>query len=174
MNTDTKESYGTITRILHWGMAFLVLWQGLKFFDRFGEGEHWVAENLVSWHGSIGAVIFLLVLLRIIWALKQKDNRPDNDPAVATLAKLGHRLLYAGMILLPITGMLYVKGLGYPVKAFGIQLFAGSGVETAWMQTVGGLHSPIAWFLLIMVIGHVGMALVHHFIKKDGTLQRML
>ncbi len=41
------------------------------------------------------------------------------------------------------------------------------------MAAIGSLHSPIAWSLLILVVGHVGMALVHHFIKKDGVLQRM-
>lgn len=174
MSTDTKERYGNITRIFHWGMAFFVFWQGLKFFDRINDGEHWVGETLVSWHSSIGALILLLVILRLLWAFKQKDNRPDNDPAVAGLARLGHRLLYAGMLLLPITGMLYVKGLGYPVKAFGIQLLAPSGVETPWMITLGGLHSPIAWLLLVMVVGHIAMALFHHFVKKDGTLKRML
>lgn len=35
------------------------------------------------------------------------------------------------------------------------------------------LHSPIAWFLLVMIVGHVGIALLHHFVKKDGVLQRM-
>ena len=174
MSMDSKERYGKVTRTLHWAMAFFIGWQFLKFFDRIADGEHWVGENLVSWHSSVGAMILLLVILRVIWALKQKDNRPDNDPAVASLAKAGHRLLYAGMILLPITGMLYIKGLGYPIKAFGIQLFTGSGAETAWMIALGGLHSPIAWTLLIISVGHIGMALVHHFVKRDGVLQRML
>src|SRR5690606_966579 len=174
MGTDTKERYGKVTRTLHWVMAVLVFWQFLKFFDRIRDGEHWIGETLVPWHVSIGCVIFLLVILRAIWAAKQRDNRPENDPAVAALAKLGHRLLYASMVLLPITGVLYIVGRGYGVKAFGIQLISGSGTETAWMQTVGSLHSPIAWLLLIMVIGHVAAALWHHFVKKDGVLQRML
>jgi len=38
----------------------------------------------------------------------------------------------------------------------------------------GALHSPVAWLLLVMVIGHIGMALVHHVVKKDNTLRRML
>lgn len=174
MSIDTKERYGKITRIFHWGMAFLVLWQFLKFFDRIGDGEHWVGETLVSWHVSIGSLLLLLVVLRLIWAFKQKDNRPEHDPAVATLARAGHRLLYALLIVMPITGMLYVLGNGYSVSPFGIELFTGSGTETAWMLTVGSLHSPLAWALLVMIIGHVGMALVHHFVKKDGVLQRML
>lgn len=174
MTTDTKERYGTITRIFHWGMAFLVLWQFLKFFDRINDGEHWVGETLVSWHVSIGTLLLILVVLRLIWALKQRDNRPENDPAVAGLARAGHRLLYALLIFMPIAGMMYILGNGFGVTAFGIQLFAGSETETPWMLAIGNLHSPAAWLLLIVVIGHIGMALVHHFVKKDGVLQRML
>ena len=75
---------------------------------------------------------------------------------------------------MPITGMLYVAGNGFPVKAFGMTLISGSGTETGWMLTLGALHSPLAWILLILVIGHVAMALIHHFVKKDDVLQRML
>jgi hypothetical protein len=32
--------------------------------------------------------------------------------------------------------------------------------------TIGSFHSPIAWLLLVMVVGHVGIALWHHFVKK--------
>ena len=174
MSIDTSERYGTVSRIFHWGMAFFIVWQFLKFFDRIGEGEHWVGETLVSWHVSIGSLLLLLVILRVIWAAKNRNNRPVYDPAVAPLAKAGHRLLYAAMILMPITGMLYIVGNGYGVTAFGIQLIAGSGTETAWMLTLGALHSPLAWILLVMTVGHIGMALIHHFVKKDGVLRHML
>ena len=31
-----------------------------------------------------------------------------------------------------------------------------------------------AWLLLIMIVGHIGIALVHHFVKKDDVLRRMV
>ena len=42
------------------------------------------------------------------------------------------------------------------------------------MIAAGSLHSPIAWALVLMVVAHVGIALVHRFVKKDTVLQRML
>ena len=171
---DTRERYGVVTRVFHWGMALLVVWQGLKFFDRINDGEHWVGQTLVSWHIAIGSLILLLAILRIIWASSQKNNRPVQDPATAFLVKLGHFLLYVAMLLLPITGVMYMIGNGYGWSAFGIQFVSG-GTEIPWMASVGGaLHSPLAWFLLIMVVGHVGMALLHHVVKKDGVLKRMV
>ncbi len=173
MKGDTQERYGSISRFFHWGMGLLIIWQILKFFDRINDGEHWVGQTLVPWHISIGSLLLVLVVLRIIWAAKQRNNRPVQDPATALLVKIGHFLLYAGMVLMPITGALYMIGNGYGWIPFGIQLVA-KGDEIPWMVSIGSLHSPIAWLLLIMIVGHIGIALVHHFVKKDGVLRRMV
>lgn len=171
---DSKERYGIITRLLHWGMGLLVLWQFMKFFDRINDGEHWIGENLASWHISIGTLILVLAVVRLIWATRQKNNRPEQDPATALLVKAGHFLLYVGMLLLPITGIMIMIGNGYGLTPFGFELVARGGAKTDWMALVGSVHSFIAWTLLILVIGHVGIALLHHFVKKDGVLRRML
>lgn len=176
MNSDTKQRYGTISRWLHWGMGFLIVWQLLKIFDRISDGEHWVGETLVPWHVSIGTLLLLLAVLRIVWAVIKRHERPDVvDPGVAgKLAKAGHGLLYLAMLLMPVTGISILIGGGYGLTAFGVELIAG-GDEIPWLSSFGGtLHSPVAWLLLIMIIGHAGMAFVHHFAKKDGVLQRML
>lgn len=170
---DSKERYGSVSRIFHWGMAVLIGWQLLKLFDRIDDGEHWVGQTLVSWHLAIGTLLLLLIILRILWAVSQKNNRPIQNPATAFLVKIGHFLLYACMALMPITGALYMVGNGYGWKAFGIQL-AAAGDEIPWMISLGQLHSPIAWILLIMIVGHIGIALIHRFVKKDDVLQRML
>ena len=170
--SDLQERYDGVSRLLHWSMALLIVWQFLKFFDRIDDGEHWVGETLVSWHISIGMLLLVLITLRVFWSARQKDKRPAPDPATASLVKAGHFLLYAGMVLLPITGVLAMLGGGHGLTVFGIPL-AAEGEEIPWMAALGGLHSPIAWSLLILVVGHVGMALIHHFVKKDGVLRRM-
>ena len=166
---DTKERYGGISRFFHWGMGLLIIWQFMKFFDRISDGEHWVGENLASWHISIGSLLLVLIVLRIIWAATQKNNRPVQDPATAMLVKAGHGLLY-----LAITGVMIMIGNGFGWAPFGMELVAGDGPEIGWMATLGSIHSLLAWSLLILVIGHVGIALLHHFVKKDGVLRRML
>jgi len=171
---DSKERYGSITRIFHWGMALLIIWQFMKFFDRINDGEHWIGENIVSWHVSIGSLLWVLIVLRLIWAATQKNNRPEQDPSTAFLVKAGHGLLYLGMLLLPITGLMIMIGNGYGWNPFGLGLIARGGAEIGWLATLGSAHSLIAWSLLILVLGHAGIALLHHFVKKDGVLRRML
>lgn len=173
MRNDSKERYGAVTRLLHWGIALLIGWQLLKIFDRVDDGEHWIGQTLVPWHVSIGTLVLLLVLLRMAWARRQRDNRPEHEPATAFAVKAGHALLYVGMLLMPVTGILTMVGNGYGLTAFGMQLLA-KGDEIPWMASVGSLHSPIAWGLLVLIAGHAGIAVLHHFVRKDGVLQRML
>ncbi|MFA5631884.1 MAG: cytochrome b [Porticoccaceae bacterium] len=173
MKGDSRERYGSVSKIFHWGMAFLIGWQLLKFFDRIDDGEHWVGQTLVPWHISIGTLLLLLVVLRILWVMKQQGNRPRQDPATVFLVRAGHFLLYVGMVLMPVTGISTMVGNGYGLTAFGVQL-AAKGDEIPWLASFGSLHSPIAWLLLILTAGHIAMALFHHFIKKDDILRRMV
>lgn len=173
MIDDSKQRYGSISRIFHWGMGLLLIWQILKFFDRINDGEHWVGQTLVPWHVSIGTVLLVLVVLRLLWVAKQRGNRPAQDPSTVVLVRLGHGLLYACMVFMPITGVLTMIGNGYGLTAFGVQL-AAKGAEIPWMATLGSLHSPTAWVFLALILGHVAIALYHGLVKKDGVLQRML
>ena len=173
MINDSSARYGSVTRLLHWVMAVLIVWQFLKFFDRINDGEHWVGQNLVSWHISIGSLVLLLAVVRLVWALKQKSLRPVPQEN-ALLVKLGHGLLYAGMLLLPITGAMLMVGNGYGWSAFGIEFVARGAEKSDWMAAIGSVHALLAWCMLILVAGHIAMALIHRFLKNDDVLKRML
>src|SRR5690554_2621618 len=112
MSRDTKQRYGTVSRVLHWGMGLLVIWQALKLFDRIHDGEHWVGQTLVPWHVSVGVLIGVLVIVRIAWALRNLHDRPPpaQPPTLGMVARAGHIGLYAGMVLLPLTGMSIMLG----------------------------------------------------------------
>lgn len=173
MINDSSERYGSISKILHWVMALLIGWQLLKFGNRIAEGEHWVSETLVPWHVSIGSLVLLLTMLRLIWVMTQRHQRPVHAPAIAKLVKAGHSLLYAGMLLMPLTGIMVLLGGGYGMTAFGFEIFA-KGEEIVWATSIGRLHSPMAWIITLLIVGHIGMTLIHHFILRDDTLKRML
>jgi len=173
VKSDSRTRYGSISIAFHWGMAVLILWQMLKVFDRVSDGEHWIGQTLVPWHVSIGSVLLLLITARVAWVLKQLGHRPQHNPAEAFLVHAGHFLLYAGMVLMPITGVLTMLGGGYGWSAFGVQLIA-KGEKIPWAATIGSLHSPVAWILLILILGHTGIALLHHLVRKDDTLRRII
>lgn len=173
MIDDSTKRYGSISKALHWVMAGLIFWQLLKFGDRIAEGEHWIGKTLVPWHVSIGTALLVLIILRIYWAFRQRHHRPEQNPATALLVKAGHFLLYAGMVLMPVTGVLTMLGGGYGWTAFGVELVA-RGEKIAWAASIGSLHVPVAWILAVLIGGHIGIALIHHFYKRDDTLTRMV
>ncbi|WP_417786810.1 cytochrome b [Stutzerimonas xanthomarina] len=170
---DSRERYGKVSKWFHWLMGGLIAWQLLKLGDRISEGEHWIGQTLVPWHVSIGSLLLIMIVLRILWASSQLKQRPLHDPATAFVVKAGHFALYAGMLLMPITGVLTMLGNGYGLKVFGMQLVA-KGPEIDWAASVGSLHSPLAWIMVVLVVGHIGMALLHHFVKRDDIMRRML
>ena len=171
---DSAQRYGAPTRFLHWGMALLILLQFLQLGDRINDGEHWIGQTLVPSHISVGALLLALILVRLLWAASQRKRRPLPEGAIAPLVKAGHGLLYLSMLGMPLTGLAVMLGNGYGLTVFGVPIIARTGLETPWLASVGSLHSPLAWLFLLLVLGHIGAALFHHFVKKDDTLRRMV
>lgn len=169
---DSRERYGTVTKLLHWLTAVLICWQLLKLSDRIAEGEHWIGLTLVPWHVSVGTVLLVLGVARVLWIASQR-RQPEQNPATAFLVKAGHGALYACMVLMPLSGVMVMLGGGYGLTAFGVEIFA-RGDAIGWAATLGKLHSPLAWLFTLLIAGHIGMALLHHFIHRDDTLKRML
>ena len=171
MLKDSSHTYGLISRIFHWVMALLIGLQFLKLGDRINDGEHWVGQTLVPWHITTGVLLLTLILPRIFWALSQKGHRPLHHGATALLIKGGHFLLYGTMLLMPITGILYMLGNGYGLKILGTRVVE-RGPEIDWALAVGSFHSPIAWLLIVLVTGHI-LAAIYHYITRDGIMKSL-
>lgn len=170
---DSQTRYGVVTKFLHWSMALLFLWQFLKLGDRINDGEHWIGQTLVPFHGSIGLILLALILVRIVWSLTQLRQRPPHDPATAWLVKAGHFGLYVMMVLMPLSAVMLMLGKGFGLKFFGMQLVA-RGDKIPWAASLGEFHSPLAWITLFLILGHIGAALFHRVVKRDDIMQRML
>ena len=112
--TDSVSSYNWLARQFHWFIAVLI-------FIAFALG--WTMEglelskdklNFYAWHKWLGLLILVLVLLRLCWRLLTKvpaHSSPhvssSNVPGLFQFgAQLGHFLLYAVLILLPLVGWL--------------------------------------------------------------------
>lgn len=164
-----RQRYSLVARFFHWTVAVLVLFQFLKFGDRIADGAHLVGELIKPYHGSIGFIILIFMIARVITRLKDKSVRP----AVSVKAKLGHYALYFFGFAMPITGAMYVVGKGYGLKVFGAQIISG-GDGIGWMTSVGSLHSACAILFAALVTGHTLIALYHHFVEKSDSLKRMV
>ena len=55
-----------------------------------------------------------------------------------------------------------------------VPLFAASPKDEALIAPAALLHGPLAWLLLALVAGHVGMVLLHRWLWRDGVAERMI
>lgn len=173
---DTPLAYGTVSRVLHWGMALLFAWQFTGMALKLALGRMPLVSFFVGTHASVGSLLLLLVLLRAVWALVQRPQRPPHQSGfVGQLALLGHLGLYLLMIVVPALALLRGFGSGKGVRLFGVQLQQPTGVETGWMVAPGNLlHGNLGWVLLALIAGHVAMVAVHRYLWRDDVASRMI
>ena len=172
---DTPDRYGLVSRFLHWGMALLFAWQFAGMVVKVTVGRSPLTAFLVGTHASVGALLFLLILLRGAWGLYNLRRRPPHEPGPLGLAaRLGHLALYALMLAVPALALLRQYGSGRAFAPFGIPLWPASGERIeALVAPANTAHGLLAWTLLALIGGHIAMVLLHRFLWRDGVLTRM-
>ena len=176
MLKNTSNSYGIVAKTFHW-LLFLMLTFSIvagNFLAAMPKG----AEKLqaAGMHKSFGVILLMLILLRFLWRLlNENPSLPDGTTSIqAMMAKAMHWFLYILMFTQPLSGILMSQAAGYPVSFFGLfdlPVFMDKTPDAA--KFFRAMHG-IVWILLVVaVIGHVGAALQHHFVKKDNVLKQM-
>jgi cytochrome b561 len=176
---DSPRRYGLVSRVLHWGMAYLLIWQFASLLMwRFGGQADWVeiVTSFGPYHGTIGLLTMVSVILRAVWAFINRQNRPPPTSGwMGHAARAGHLLLYCLMFVIPALALLRSYGSGKGWKQWGLQLVPETGIEIGWMIVpANALHGVLAWILSATIAGHVIMALFHQMIREDHKLATML
>ena len=85
-----------------------------------------------------------------------------------------HHGLYALFFAVPLLGWAYSSAAGFPIVLFGLwQLPDFVPVSESLSDVLKELHEISAFAMAALVLLHIGGALKHHFIDRDGLLQRM-
>lgn len=171
MTPDTPNRYGTVTRVLHWSMALCILWMVFSALVPDFLSDRATQTLFRNGHKHVGSVLFVLIIVRILWAMANASRRP----AVLSLpAKLGHWALYALMLAIPTIGLLRQYGSGRAFSPLGLPIFPGfdQSEKIDWMVQLGGqLHGELGWALLVLVAGHVAMTFWH---RRQGGAHDVL
>ncbi len=160
MNADNPRQYGSLSRLLHWLMAVLILVQFVSALAHYAFEDSAFEALVWPWHKPLGFALLVTATLRLAWALAQRTRRPA---AVSMAARFGHITLYAFMIAVPCLALLRQYGSGRAFEPFGLTLMPGfEGPKIDWMVDLGSLlHGELGWLLLMLIIGHASMVLIH-------------
>lgn len=169
-----EASYDGRTILLHWITAVLValLWGIAQIIDLFPKGAPRIAVRSV--HIVLGVALGVILLMRIVWRTRSGQKLPPANPgAMGYLAKTVHIGLYVGVVSVVLLGI-------SNAWARGDSLFSLWKIPKLYPDipqlkpTLENLHETFANALLILAGAHAVVAIVHHFILRDGVLRRML
>ena len=172
-----SHQYTATAKSLHWLMAvmlFGLLALGLYMTDLPLSPEK---LKLYSWHKWAGVTVFLLLLFRLLWRIKNPPPPlPESMPkALQLLAHAGHFGLYALMFAIPLSGWLMSSAKGFQTVYFGVLPIPDLIEKNKELgHLLAEVHETLSWLFIILLVGHIAAALKHHFIDKDDILIRML
>jgi cytochrome b561 len=165
---------------LHWILAIALV-------IAFAEGTYMAdlpfsiqRVKLFNWHKWAGICILALSVVRLAWRLMR---RPPALPSAIALAMptwqvralhATHIGMYALFFVVPLLGWAYSSAAGFSIALFGVlpipSLFSAN---KDLADLIKPLHGAAAWAMAALVAMHIAAALKHHFIDRDGLLDRM-
>jgi cytochrome b561 len=173
--TAPHSRFPVLSRVLHWLMAAMIL--GALFL---GTGmAATVSERyryLVAIHRPLGLAILILAAIRLINRLvSPPPPLPDSIPPLQRLAaKASHVLLYALMFIIPLLGWGMLSAAPYPVVIYGsLRLPPILPQNPALYPWLRELHGDFAYALFAVFLVHLGAALLHALIRRDGVFESM-
>jgi cytochrome b561 len=170
-------AYRAPARALHWITAFLVILTIPAGQIMVREGlPRSVQDPLFIFHKNVGVVILLLVIARLFyrWCHPAPPLPSSVPPLQARVAKTTHWMLYLLLIIQAVSGYVRVKAGGFPIE-FLDWLGAPSLVPRSERLTdiAMTVHSWNRIILVFLIAIHVGAALLHGIVLRDGVFQRM-
>ena len=175
------DRYGGVAIAFHWLLALAIIaslgvglyMTGLPFSP--------ARLKLYNWHKWAGITILALSAARLLWRLAHRPpalplSIEQAMPAWQRSAHHGtHLALYLLFFAVPLLGWAYSSAAGFPVVWFGVlPLPDFVPVDKEFADIVlKPLHKASAYLLAAFVVLHIGAALKHQLIDRDGLLARM-
>lgn len=187
--------YTLTAAALHWATAVLLLsnlalgWWMSEAIER--EATRAVAVEWFQVHKSIGLTVLALTVVRILWRLAHKPPPLTSRMRASQrfVAGATHLLFYVLLLALPLSGWLYASTqwrgdapLSVPTLYFGLfevphigaLATATEAVREAWARNALTAHQWLAGSTVALFALHLGAALKHQFVDRDGLITRML
>lgn len=168
--------YSTGAVVLHWVIAALIIFMAALGWYMMTI-EHTPAGNqALMLHKSIGQIVFVLVLLRVLWRIfhRAEPLPPDVSRWQVELSRWTQALLYFLMLAIPLTGIFGSEYSRNGLAFFGTKLPEWVTPSRATAHQLFEIHSTLVWVLVAAFALHVLGALKHLVLDRDDVFQRMV
>lgn len=181
MLKNSSDSYGSLSKVLHWAMAVMIIALVVVGFYMTGlEKDDPNRINIYNLHKDVGALTLFLLVIRVAWL------RATPAPALPSVFSKNERFLAQGvqwflyliMALVPVSGYVMSTAAGHPVHFFGLFdlpiLFEKSKAVADFAHEA---HAILGYAILAFVALHAAGAIKHKLLNRGGeadVLQRML
>lgn len=170
---STAKRYGAVAITIHWVTALAILGMLISGTVAARTLDDASKTGILRIHAIIGSAILALTLFRLVWwwLLDKKPADVAGMPKVQ--AKASHWLhwtFYGVILVMASSGLATLVLSGANLIIFGGAPGPLPDFEGLVPRTVHGLLSRV---LIALLIGHIGAALYHQFIKGDRLLARM-
>ena len=171
------DHYPATSKLLHWLVAACVLITAPVAIAMTRVSEGPTQDALYNLHKSLGVLIVVLMVLRLINRLAV--GAPIADPGIKpwqkTVSSAVHASFYVLLLAMPVVGYIANSAYGASTPFFGLFSIPPIVDKNETLATpLFAIHRWAGWFLIVLVLTHVGAALYHYFIRGDNVLQRML
>ncbi|RUO79873.1 cytochrome b [Idiomarina tyrosinivorans] len=172
---NSSQVYGLVAVLFHWlsalaiyGLFFLGWWMlTLTYYDQWYHLGPW-------WHKSIGVLLLLATLLRVLWKLINPSPVLEGGRWERIGARFGHLLLYLLLFVVLISGYLIPTAEGEGIAVFDSITFPPFFSGLTYDSTlIGKIHWYSAVILVILSLGHALFAIKHHWFDQRDTLLRI-
>jgi cytochrome b561 len=170
-------TYSPTARLLHWLTAVLVLALipvGIVMANMEGGPTK---DLLYHVHRSVGVLVLPIMLIRLAYRLTHPaPPLPADMPVIQQwAAHANHWAFYALLIVQPLVGWIATSAYRAPVLFFWLFELPPIWPENrAFSEQAFAVHRALGILIALFVCAHIGAAVYHHFIRRDGILMRML
>ena len=178
---NSSRGYGSLTKLFHWliALVFALQYVSATIMLNTPEGQTTLGiapDTYYNWHKSLGLAALLVTIARLI--NRRTGELPPWALSLTPLEKIiihkAEQLLYAAMLVMPLSGYLYVTAGGYGVRLFGIFYLPDPiGSAPLLASTAKVVHIASAFLLLLPLGLHLGLVLGHQIGLKDKIIERM-
>jgi cytochrome b561 len=174
---NAPPRYSRVAILLHWMAALLILAGAGLGLTMTGLPLSPAKLRYYAWHKWIGITIFLVAALRLAWRVVVPPPAfPDAMPRAQVMAaRAVHAMLYVLMLAIPLSGWVYSSATGVSVSYLNLVPLPNlvpkdKGLASALLTVHQALNAALATALIV----HVGAAVKHQWVDRDGMLSRML